>query len=272
MKVRDALAEAARRLCATSDTPRLDAELIMAHALGVTRDALLLQHGEGEALAGFEPLLARRMANEPVAYIVGRRAFWTIELSVGPGVLVPRADSETLLEVAVDHFGARAPAIILDLGTGPGTLLLAALSQWPQARGLGIDSEEAALDLARRNASDLGLETRAQFRLGNWAEDLHDPFDLILCNPPYIAHGAELPPDVACFEPPAALYAGPDGLDAYRALADQLPPLIAPGGIACIELGAGQEPAVRSLFEEAQVTISSRRDLGGISRCLILQA
>ena len=272
MKVCEALAEAARRLETISETARLDAEVIMAHALGVSREALLLRHGKAEAPATFAPLLARRLANEPVAYIIGRRAFWTIELGVGPGVLVPRPDSETLLEAAVDHFGRRGPASILDLGTGPGTLLLAALSQWPQAHGLGIDSDQRALELARRNARDLGLEARASFRIGNWAEGLDERFDLILCNPPYVARGADLPPDVAHFEPEAALFAGPDGLDAYRVLAGQLPPLIAPGGIACIELGAGQEKAVCALLAGERVTLSSRRDLGGISRCLILQA
>ena len=161
MKVREALADAAVRLAAVSDTARLDAELLMAHALGVARDDLLLRRLDGEAPAAFEPLVARRRAHEPVAYITGRRAFWTIELSVGPGVLVPRPDSETLIEAAIAHFGARTPARILDLGTGPGTLLLAALDQWPEATGLGVDASEAALAWARRNAIP-----RADFRLG----------------------------------------------------------------------------------------------------------
>jgi release factor glutamine methyltransferase len=272
MRVREAIADAARRLGDISETPRLDAELIMAAAMDISRDELLLHQGEAEAPAAFASLLARRMAHEPVAYIIGRRAFWTIELAVGPGVLVPRPDSETLIEAAVDHFGARAPATILDLGTGPGTLLLAALAQWPKAHGLGIDSEEKALEYARCNARALGLEERAGLRLGNWADGLAGRFDLILCNPPYIAVGTELAPDVADFEPETSLYAGPDGLDAYRMLAAQLPPLIAPGGIACIELGAGQEQAVRALFSGARVAVSSRLDLGGIGRCLILRA
>src|SRR5690349_16108760 len=140
MRVREALAEAAARLAAVSETARLDAELLMAHALGVVRETLLLHHLDDAAPAAFDALVARRLAHEPVAYLTGRRAFWTIELEVGPGVLIPRPDSETLIEAAIAHFGERGPQRILDLGTGPGTLLLAALGQWPAATGLGIDA------------------------------------------------------------------------------------------------------------------------------------
>jgi release factor glutamine methyltransferase len=266
MRVREALSAAAARLAAVSGTPRLDAELLMAHALAVEREALLLGRLDGEAPAGFDALLARRLAHEPVAYIIGRRAFWTIELAVGPGALVPRPDSETLIEAAVAHFGGQAPARILDLGTGPGTLLLAALDQWPAATGLGIDASAAALGYARRNAVAC-----AEFRLGDWAEGIDERFDLVLCNPPYVEAGAALPPDVAGHEPDAALYAGPDGLDAYRALAQQIPGLLAPGGICCLEIGAGQEERVASLFAARGFTIESRRDLRGIIRCLVLK-
>lgn len=265
MTVREALNSAAGQLAAVSDTARLDAELLMAHALGVEREALLLHRLDEEAPAGFEPLIARRLAYEPVAYLTGRRAFWTIELEVGPGVLVPRPDSETLLEAAIAHFGDRAPERILDLGTGPGTLLLAALDRWPEATGLGIDASEEALAYARRN-----IVPRAEFRRGDWGEGLAERFDLILCNPPYIETGADLPPDVARHEPAAALYAGPDGLDNYRALAPQLPRLLAQEGVACLEIGAGQEKAVSSLLAREGFAIESRRDLGGIVRCLVL--
>jgi release factor glutamine methyltransferase len=265
MRVREALAAVAARLAAVSETPRLDAELLMAHALGVEREALLLARLDDEAPAGFDALLARRLQSEPIAYITGRRAFWTIELAVGPGALVPRPDSETLIEAAVAHFGDHPPVRILDLGTGPGTLLLAALDRWPAATGLGIDASEAALGYARRNAI-----ARAEFRRGDWADGIEERFDLILCNPPYVEAGAVLPPDVARYEPAAALYAGPDGLDAYRALAPQIPRLLAPGGICCLEIGAGQEKAVASLLAAQGFTIESRRDLRGIIRCLVL--
>ena len=265
MKVRDALAAAAARLEPVSATPRLDAELIMAHALGTSRERMLLGGLAGETPGAFESLLARRLAHEPVAYITGRRAFWTIELEVGPGALVPRPDSETLIEAALAHFGAAGPKRILDLGTGPGTLLLAALDQWPNATGLGIDASEAALAWARRNAVP-----RAEFRLGNWDGGIAERFDLVLCNPPYVETGAPLPRDVSDHEPTEALFAGPDGLDAYRALAPRLAGLVAPGGIACLEIGAGQENKVRALFAGPAFTISSRRDLNRRVRCLIL--
>jgi release factor glutamine methyltransferase len=262
---REAVNAASARLAGVSDTPRLDAELLMAQAQEVERDALLLHHLDDPAPAGFEALVARRLAHEPVAYITGRRAFWTIELKVGPGVLVPRPDSETLIEAAVAHFGDRAPRRILDLGTGPGTLLLAALDQWPEATGLGVDASEEALEYARRNAIP-----RAAFRQGDWGEGLDERFDLILCNPPYIETGADLPPDVARYEPDAALYAGADGLDAYRRLAPQLPSLLAAGGVACVEIGAGQLISVSDLFAREHFTIESRSDLRGIARCLVL--
>jgi release factor glutamine methyltransferase len=269
MKAREALANAAARLTATSDTPRLDAELLMAHALAVSRETLLLSRLDADAPAAFEPLVARREAGEPVAYIVGRRAFWTIELEVGPGVLIPRPDSETLIEAAVEHFGAAGPGAILDLGTGPGTLLLAALDQWSGARGLGVDASETALAYARRNAETLGLAPRVEFRRGDWAEGVAGPFDLILCNPPYVAEGAALPRDVAEWEPREALFAAADGLSEYRRLAGAIPPLLE-DGIACVEIGLGQEAAVSALFEARGLRASARRDLAGRVRCLVL--
>jgi release factor glutamine methyltransferase len=240
----------------------------MAHALGVSRDDLLLRHLGAPVPPAFAGLLARRLAHEPIAYITGTRAFWTIELEVGPGVLIPRPDSETLIEAAVAHFAGRAPATILDLGTGPGTLLLAALDQWPDARGLGIDRSEAALDYARRNAERLGMAERARFAHGDWAEGIGERFDLILANPPYIGTGEALPEQVRRHEPGEALFAGADGLDAYRALAPQIAPRLAPGGIACIEVGAGQAGAVGALLAPQGLVTGTRDDLAGIARCV----
>ena len=269
---RAALLAATERLAASSETARLDAELLMAHALGIEREGLLLSGLADETPAAFESLLRRREAGEPVAYITGRRAFWTIELEVAPGVLIPRPDSETLIEAAVDHFGEKGPSTILDLGTGPGTLLLAALDQWPDARGIGVDASEAALVYARRNAERLGLSARAELRLGDWTEGLDARFDLILCNPPYVELDAELGAGVREWEPHAALFAGADGLDDYRRLAPLVGKIVAPGGIACIEIGAGQADAVTALFEAEGMAASRRRDLAGRDRCVTLSA
>lgn len=241
----------------------------MAHALGASREDMLLRRMGDPAPDEFATLVERRLAREPVAYITGMRAFWTIELEVGPGVLVPRPDSETLIEAAVERFGGRGPARILDLGTGPGTLLLAALDQWPEARGTGVDLSDEALAYARRNAERLGLFERAEFRRGDWGEGLGERFDLILCNPPYVEAGAALEPELAR-EPPGALFAGPEGLDEYRRLIPGLSRLLAPGGAACLEIGAGQRDAVARIAAANGFTVSSRRDLRGMERCLIL--
>ncbi len=271
MSIRAALADAARRLEGSSSTPRLDAELLMAHAVGVEREALLLSGLSGEAPTAFEALVARRERGEPVAYITGRRAFWTIELEVGPGVLIPRPDSETLIEAATEHFREAGPKRILDLGTGPGTLLLAALDQWRNASGLAVDRSERALGIARVNAARLGVSARCEFRFGNWAEGIEERFDLILCNPPYVEEDAPLARDIAEWEPHEALFAGPAGMADYARLGPQISRVLAGAGIACIEIGAGQEAAVSALFKSHGLTVSARNDLAGIPRCLVLR-
>ncbi|UZK67939.1 peptide chain release factor N(5)-glutamine methyltransferase [Sphingomonas sp. M1-B02] len=268
--MRAALAEATRQLTPTSATPRLDAELLMAHALGVSRETLLLRHLDDLAPDGFAPLLQRRLAHEPIAYITGTRAFWTIDLMVGPGALIPRPDSETLIEAAIDHFGSCAPATILDLGTGPGTLLLAALDHWPQARGLGIDASEDALSYARANADRLGMADRVQFRAGDWAAGIAKRFDLILANPPYIGTEERLPPEVREHEPASALYAGAGGLDDYRRILPDLPRMIAPGGCAILEIGWTQAEAVSALAAAQGLASQVHADLAGRPRVVRL--
>ncbi|MCU6456082.1 peptide chain release factor N(5)-glutamine methyltransferase [Sphingomonas sp. A2-49] len=265
--LRIALSDAAARF-AFSDTARLDAELLMAHALGLDRSAMLLDMDRPVPPA-FAALVERRAAREPVAYITGTRGFWTIDLSVGPGVLIPRPDSETLLVAAAAHFAARAPATVLDLGTGPGTLLLAALDEWP-ARGLGVDRSAAALGYAVRNAATLGMAGRAAFVAGDWGGAIDGTFDLVLANPPYIGTGEALPDEVRGHEPAAALFAGEDGLDDYRILARQLPRLIAPGGCAAVEIGHRQAAAVGALFAAQGLSSVVHRDLGDRDRCLLV--
>ncbi|VXC73065.1 peptide chain release factor N(5)-glutamine methyltransferase [Sphingomonas sp. 8AM] len=267
---RDALRDAAARF-AFSPTARLDAELLLAHALGIDRNRLLLSLDDHDVPPAFADLVDRRARHEPVAYLTGTRAFWTIDLEVGPGVLIPRADSETLIEAAVDHFaGTIGPRRILDLGSGPGTLLLAALDQWPAATGQGVDASPVALDYARRNATALGIADRARFAHGNWADDIAETFDLILANPPYIETDTTLPDEVARYEPAAALFAGSDGLDDYRRIATQLPALLAPGAVACVEIGATQGRSAAALFRAAGLSVTVRRDLGDHDRCLVV--
>ena len=266
--MRAALADAAKRLAETSDTPRLDAELLMAHALGVTREAMLLGGLDRGGSADFAGLVTRRASGEPLAYITGTRAFWTIELGVAPGVLIPRPDSETLIEAAVAHFAhTSSPRRILDLGTGSGALLLAALAEWPEATGVGLDRSDAALAIARQNAGALGMADRAAIVAGGWS-GTGETFDLILCNPPYVGTGEPLPRDVADHEPHSALFAGADGLDDYRALAPLIPAQLAPGGVACIEIGATQGPAVSALLRAQGLVVQIRHDLAGRERCI----
>ena len=266
-----ALADAARQLERSSDTSRLDAELLMAEALHIDRDKLLLSPPDRSVPDRFWTMLDRRKAGEPVAYITGRRAFWNIELHVGPGVLVPRPDSEVLIASAIEHFeGSRGPKSSLELGTGPGTFLLAALDIWPDATGLGVDASRAALSYAAANARRLGFDERLRLMQGNWADGLLEKFDLILCNPPYVPEDAELGAGVREFEPDEALFAGKEGLDAYRALAPQLPRLLTHGGLAAIEIGIGQAEAVTALLARDGLSSSVAVDLARRPRAVLL--
>ena len=265
------LSAAARLLGPVSDTPRLDAELLLAHTLGISREALLLDPTR-PVPAEFDQILERRLAHEPVAYITGSRAFWTLDLHVSPAVLIPRPDSETLIEAAIDHFSSRPPDRILDLGTGSGALLLAALDHWPGAWGVGTDRSAAAIAVAAGNARRLGIAGRAHFVQADWAAAIGGRFDLILCNPPYVETGAELPPQVAAHEPASALYAGTDGLDDYRRIIPTLSALLSPGGCACLEIGSTQANAVQSLAEMENLRCVVRQDLAGYDRCVVLTA
>ena len=266
-----ALADAARQLDRTSDTARLDSELLMAEALHIDRDRLLLSPPDRQVPKRFWDMLERRKAGEPVAYITGRRAFWNIELHVGPGVLVPRPDSEILIVSAIEHFeGTAGPARILDLGTGPGTLLLAALDVCPDSTGVGIDVSRQTMSYAAANARRLGFEARVKFRQGNWAEGIKEKFDLILCNPPYVPEGAKLGAGVREFEPDEALFAGREGLDSYWILGPQLPRHLADNGLAAVEIGHDQAAAVIPLLERDGLQARVAQDLGGRDRVLLL--
>lgn len=271
MTIAETLREAADALAATSDTPRLDAELLMAHALGVSRSDLLLRRLADPVPHAFAALVARRLAHEPVAYILGEQDFFGLPLRVTPDVLIPRGDSETLVTAAL---AARPDAqSVLDCGVGSGALLLAVLSRLERARGIGIDRSPGALAVAAENAERLGLTARARMVRADWdrpgwAEALGGPFDLVLANPPYVEDDADLAPSVRGHEPAGALFAGPEGLDAYRILIPQLPGLLAPSGAALVEIGAAQAAAVSELAAQAGLATALHRDLGNRPRVL----
>ena len=266
-----ALGDAARQLEPGSDTARLDAELLMAEALHIDRDRLLLNPPDREPPKRFWTMVKRRSKGEPIAYITGRRAFWNIELHVGPGVLIPRPDSEVLIASAIEHFeGTPGPKQILDLGTGPGTLLLAALDLWPEATGTGIDSSRRALSYASANSRRLGFEKRAKLKIGDWAEGLAEQFDLILCNPPYVAEHESLGAGVAEYEPEEALFAGPEGLESIRRVASEIPRLLAPGGLAAVEIGAAQGAGAMALLRRDGLEARVAKDFGGRDRAVLL--
>ncbi len=261
------------------ESARLEARLLVAHALGVAAGKLRLAgnrtvtDGEAERIAA---LLRRRAEDrEPVSRILGTREFWSLDFALAPATLDPRPDSETLVEAALALLPDRAAALrVLDLGTGTGCLLLAVLHERPRAGGLGIDASADAVATAALNAERLGLARRAKFQHGDWLQGIDERFDLVLCNPPYIAEGerAALAPEVARHDPAAALFAGEDGLDAYRAILPGLPRALAPGGRALLEIGADQAQSVSALARAAGlVVVDVKRDLAGRERCIVLR-
>jgi len=274
--IADALRDAARQLQPACDTARLDAELLLAHVLGRTRSAMLLASREcpgADVLERFDTLITRRMAQEPVAYIMGVQEFFGREFAVAPGVLIPRGDSECVVQAALDT--ARADSRVLDCGTGSGALLLTFLAERPAASGIGIDASCAAAAIANANAQSLGLATRAQVLLADWNQpgwaDALGLFDLILANPPYVESDAALAPDVRDWEPGEALFAGPKGLDDYAVLVPHLPGLLNLDGVAVLEIGATQAAPVSELAHKAGFGVSLRHDLAGRPRALVLQ-
>jgi release factor glutamine methyltransferase len=263
------------------DSPELDARLLVGEALGLDHAGLAAAANDpldAEQVEAIAALATRRLAHEPVARILGRKEFWGLPLELAPATLVPRPETETVVEAALaelDHSVGRTKALrILDLGTGSGALLLALLAELPQAFGIGTDISLAALEVARRNARATGSASRARFVLCDLGSALGGRFDLIVSNPPYIARGAiaELAPEVRDHDPGAALDGGPDGLDCYRAIAVQAPSLLAASGRLAVELGEGQAGAVQTLFAQAGLRlVATRPDLSGIPRALVVE-
>ncbi len=276
--VKSLVNEAATRLrMAGVEGPRRDAELIVGHVLGLDR-AAVLAHGDdpvAEAPAAkIEAMAAERAARRPMAQILGRREFWSLTFKVTEATLDPRPDTETLVEEVLSVIGlGRWKALkLLDLGTGTGCILAALLTECPAASGVGVDRSAATAAVARENMQALGLGPRARIQEGDWTEGLHERFDVIVSNPPYIpeADMARLAPEVRLFEPRTALTPGGDGLGAYRAILDRLPPVAAPGAIVAFEVGIGQAGAVAELMEAAGLgPVTTRRDLAGIERVVL---
>jgi len=277
MTAAELLTAAAGRLVeAGIENPRREARLLLNLALGIDANARLPEREIAPADAAlFETFVARRAGHEPYSRIAGRREFWSLDFALSPDTLDPRPDSETLIEAALERIADRAaPLSVVDFGTGTGALLLALLSELPNATGIGVDISAGAVETARRNAAALGLSARARFVLGRWGEGLTTPADVIVTNPPYISAKdmSRLPPEVREFDPAAALDGGPDGLSAYRELALDLKRLLSESGIALCEIGAGQAPAVTAIMAASGLDLTgSRADLAGIERCLVFE-
>jgi release factor glutamine methyltransferase len=274
--VREALEAAVDALAAAGiDEPRLDAELLLGEAMGLSRAALVADSGAevpAPAARSFGEMVRRRLRREPVAYILGRKGFRRLGLSVDPRVLVPRPETELLVELALEL----RPARVLDVGTGSGAIALAVADELPDAEVTATDTSPAALEVARGNANRLGLSERVHFVEGTLPDDERG-WDLVLANLPYVAERdwPSLQPEVTRYEPPEALLAGPDGLDAYRALIPECSPVLSryaerTRGALAVEVGEGQAPVVAELMRQSGFgELEVRRDLAGIERVVI---
>ena len=279
-EIAEVLFNATERLRAVGvESPRREARLLLAHSLGIRPEAFVsgnIPCPNAQAWGRFETALERRASREPLAYILGRREFWSLDFEVGPGVLIPRPESEIMVEQALKRFPIRdAPLRVMDLGTGSGCLLLAFLSERPKADGVGVDISSEALAIAKRNAENLGLDSRTRFLRGDWMSALSGNWDVIFVNPPYIVEGelAGLDPEVSRYEPRAALDGGPDGLCAYRRIAAALLPRLGPQGRVFLEVGQGQASDVESLLAEKGLSVEGTVfDLASIPRCLVVIA
>ncbi|MEM8586587.1 MAG: peptide chain release factor N(5)-glutamine methyltransferase [Pseudomonadota bacterium] len=275
----DALTTTRSRLLAAGiDDGAVDARLLVEAATGLDRGGVLAARDhvlDADQTARLAQMVARRLNREPVARILGQREFWSLAFALGPDTLDPRPDSETLVAAALDHLPETDGRYrLLDLGTGTGCLLLALLAERPNAWGLGVDLAEGAAAVACANARSFGLLDRACFMAGNWADAVEARFDMVVCNPPYVSDGerAALMPEVRDHDPALALFAGADGLDAYRALAGRIGPLLAQNGVAALEIGAGQAGAVSALMAvQGLETVETRSDLAAIDRVLVLK-
>lgn len=276
--IAEAIAVSADRLMqAAVDDPRREARLLVGVALNKTPTQVFNAVDEvisGDDLEKINTMIARRADGEPAAYILGEREFWSLPFKVSPATLIPRPDSETLIELILDHCAKEVPQRILDLGTGSGCLLLALLSEFKNAYGVGVDISADAIAVATANAEDIGMSDRCDFVLGSWMENLLDTFDLIVSNPPYIPTRDIdiLDQGVRTFEPMTALDGGDDGLDMYRAIFLSLDRVLSDDGCVVLEIGIGQrEDVCRIAKAHGFDLIKHREDIGGIIRALLFR-
>ena len=275
VSAREALVEGATQLrVAGVESARLDARILLAAAMQIPSDEVFagreLRPGEHER---FCALVARRASREPLAYITGHKEFWSLSFAVGHGVLIPRPETETLIEAALDYFDGERPLRVLDIGTGSGCLLIAFLVERANASGIGTDASEAALTWARKNAIRHGVASRAYLELADWQPAGGEPFDVILVNPPYLSTVAfeASEPEIRLWEPRSALVAGKDGLEAVDAVGPLLPRRLAPGGRVFVEVGIGQAAAAAEILARSGLDVHEvMPDLSGIPRCLVV--
>lgn len=275
MSITAALQQATVKLTVASVSPRLDAELLLAHALGIERADMLLHRDDLQLPSSFETFVDRRLTNEPIAYIIGKQDFWDLSLKVTPDVLIPRPDSETIIDWIAEIFADTPPRNILDIGSGSGALLLASLSVFQNARGIGLDNSSGAVSVARENAMLNNMSDRCEFILGDWTKSDWDrewaaEFDLIISNPPYIGNDEKLMDDVAKFEPASALYAGDDGLRDYQTLIPTLHKILTKNGRIFFEIGQSQAQSVTKIANEYSYKVQIKQDLAGLDRVLML--
>jgi release factor glutamine methyltransferase len=279
MIIEEALTQACRTLDrAGVESARMEARLLMRFVLNISLEALLMDGSRvltEQDKMQFDDLVVLRAERRPMSQVLGFREFWGMNFCVTGDTLTPRPDSETLISALLQQKPQRGQALkILDLGTGTGCLLLSALSEYPQASGLGVDISDAALAIAERNAASLGLKNRALFKKSDWNSEINGVWDVILSNPPYIPTEEipKLSPEVATYEPQAALDGGSDGLNCYLRISRFLPNILAKEGVALLEVGAGQAKDVARLVSEQGLNIADiTRDLAGIERCVIIR-
>lgn len=271
------VALAAKRLAAADidiDRPLAEARAILAETLDTSPERVFAYpetNIDSAAASKAKDLLERRLAGAPLGRLLGRREFWSLSLALGPDVLEPRPDTETLVAAALDLMPPGRALRVLDLGVGSGAVLLALLSERPLAVGVGVDRAPGAVRVARSNAAALGFSGRASFLAGDWGAALGDGrFDVIVSNPPYVADGdPALEAAARQHDPPQALFGGPDGLDAYRAILADIPRLAGEAGVVAFEIGANQAAEVIDIAASAGLALLSlRQDLAGRDRCL----